>query len=202
MKVEHVEFLVEDRSTEALLRLLLPRMIGNLSHAVYPFEGKTDLLAKLPHRLRGYAAWLPPEHRIVIVVDQDDEDCRVLKRKLEAFAQQAGLPTRARAHRDAVRVIPRIACEELEAWYFGDWSAVCTAYPRVPTTIPSKKQYRAPDDIRGGTWESFERVLQQAGYFPGGLAKIEAARAIAPHMVPARNTSPSFRALRDALQEL
>lgn len=167
MKVEHVEFLVEDRSTEALLSLLLPKMTGDLSHAVYAYEGKQDLLAKLPQRLHGYAAWLPPEHRIVIVIDQDDEDCRELKRRLEAFAQEAGLPTRASSQRDAVRVVPRIACEEIEAWYFGDWEAVCAAYPRVPTTIPSKRQYRAPDSIRGGTWESLERVLQQAGYFPG-----------------------------------
>lgn len=38
--------------------------------------------------------------------------------------------------------------------------------------------------------------------FTSGLRKIEAARVIAEHMVPARNTSPSFCCLRDALRDL
>jgi hypothetical protein len=45
-------------------------------------------------------------------------------------------------------------------------------------------------------------VLQKAGSFSTGLRKIEAARAVAAHMVPERNASPSFRALRDALMEM
>jgi hypothetical protein len=95
-----------------------------------------------------------------------------------------------------------LAIEELEAWYFGDWNAVRKAYPRAAATIPKKAQYRAPDEIKGGTWEVFERVLQQSGYFLNGLRKIEAAAAIAQHMVPVRNSSPSFCALRDALLEI
>ncbi len=43
--------------------------------------------------------------------------------------------------------------------------------------------------------------MQNAGYFPGGLAKVDAANQIAPHMDPARNTSRSFQVLRDALLE-
>jgi hypothetical protein len=63
-------------------------------------------------------------------------------------------------------------------------------------------RYRDPDAIAGGTWEAFERVLRQSGYFRGGLRKVEAARTIAPHIDPARNTSRSFQVLRDALVEL
>lgn len=141
--------------------------------------------------------------RIVIVIDQDDKDCRQLKQQLEADAAAAGLPTRATATPAASYVVVnRIAIEELEAWYFGDWKAVRAAYPRVPAHIGAKAGYRAPDHIKGGTWEAFERVLQQAGYFTGGLRKIEAAHAVASHMVPSRNSSPSFCALRDALQEM
>jgi hypothetical protein len=99
-------------------------------------------------------------------------------------------------------VVNRIAIEELEAWYFGDWRAVRAAYPKVPRNAPQQASFRHPDDIAGGTWEAFERVLQGAGYFGQGLRKVEAARTIAPHLVPRRNTSPSFRALRDALQEM
>jgi hypothetical protein len=39
MTVEHVELLVEEPSMEAALRLLLPRILGELSFEVYPYGG-------------------------------------------------------------------------------------------------------------------------------------------------------------------
>jgi hypothetical protein len=83
--------------------------------------------------------------------------------------------------------------EELESWYFGDWEAVRGAYPRVSPTLPNSRGYRDPDAIRGGTWEALERQLQKAGYFAGGIRKIELARTLAPLMEPDRNTSHSFQ---------
>jgi hypothetical protein len=44
--------------------------------------------------------------------------------------------------------------------------------------------------------------MQRAGYFKGGLRKIEAARTIAPHIDPDRSTSRSFQVLREALTDL
>jgi len=201
VRVEHVEILVEEPSMEAALRVLLPRMIGSLSFEVYPHQCKEDLLQRLPERLRGYATWIPPSWRLVVLVDRDDDDCTRLKARLERMAADAGLATRSASRRSYV-VANRLAIEELEAWYFGDWAAVRAAYPRAPETIPARARYRAPDAIAGGTWEAFERVLQAAGYFAGGLRKIEAARAVAEHMDPSRNRSPSFAALRDALSEM
>lgn len=201
MRVEHVELLVEEPSMEAALRSLLPKLIGALSFEIYQHQGKDDLLARLPERLGGYASWIPDTWRIVVVVDRDDEDCKKLKARLEKIAANAKLATRSVAKKTYV-VVNRIAIEELEAWFFGDWEAVRAAYPKVPATVPAKAKYRAPDGIKGGTWEAFERLLQVAGYFAGGLPKIEAARTVAGHMVPARNKSPSFCALRDALAEM
>lgn len=200
MGVAHVEVLVEEPSAEAALRALLPRILGEVSFEVYPHGCKDELLQRLPERLRGYAAWLPEDWRVVVVVDRDDDDCVALKGRLEAMAQEAGLPTRARGGR--IAVVNRLAIEELEAWYFGDWRAVRAAYPKVSRTVPSQARYRAPDAIQGGTWEAFERVLRAAGYFKTGLRKIEAARAVAAHMDPLRNTSPSFGALHAALTEM
>lgn len=201
MSVEHVELLVEEPSMEAALRLLLPRILGELPFEIYPHQCKEELLARLPERLRGYASWLPETWRIVIVVDRDDDDCKELKAQLENMAAAAGLVTRTKARGNQYALVSRLAIEELEAWYFGDWEAVRAAYPKVPATIPSQAKYRAPDAIKGGTWEAFERVLQRAGYYSSGLRKIEAARAVAANMVPSRNTSPSFRALHGALQD-
>jgi integrase len=203
MTVEHVEVLVEEPSMEATLEVLLPKMLANTIFRIHTHQGKLDLLDKLPAKQRGYFSWIPATWRIVVVVDRDNDDCEDLKRQLEESATQANLPTRSTTKGSAVYVVVnRLAIEALEAWYFGDWKAVCAAYPRVPSTIPAKAGYRAPDKIKGGTWEAFLRVLQEVGYFTTGLRKIEAARAIAEHMVPARNTSPSFCALRDALDEM
>lgn len=187
---------------EAALRILLPKVLGSTSFEVYPHPYKDDLLARLPERLRGYATWIPANWRIVVIVDRDDTPCVKLKTQLEKAASAAELTTRSRARGKPYVVVNRIAIEELEAWYFGDWEAVRASYPRVPATIPSKTKYRDPDAIAGGTWEALERVLQKAGYFSQGLAKLEAARSIAAHMVPERNTSKSFQVLRRALVEL
>ena len=202
MTVEHVEVLVEEPSMEAALRLLLPRMLGATSFGVYVHQCKDDLLARLPERLRGYAQWLPQSWRIVVVIDRDDDDCAVLKETLERMAIETGLVTRTQAGNRTYQVVNRLAIEELEAWYFGDWKAVESAYPRVPVTIPRQSKYRDPDAIKGGTWEAFERILQKAGYFAGGLRKIEAAQAIAAHMDPVHNASKSFQVLRATLLEM
>jgi hypothetical protein len=201
MSVEHVEFLVEEPSMEAALRTLLPGVLGQLSFEIRAFQGKSDLRQELPNRLRGYAAWIPASWRIIVVIDRDGESCQELKADLDGVARDAGMKVRT-GRDNPWQIVNRIAIEELEAWFFGDWAAVRAAYPRVPATIPSKEPYRACDAIRGGTWEAFERVLQQAGYFAGGLRKIEAARAVARHMVPSRNLSPSFGKLREVFAEL
>lgn len=187
---------------EAALRVLLPRVLGDLSHQVYPYQCKDDLLNRLPDRLKGYSAWLPDGYRIVVVVDRDGDDCHELKQRLEQMANHAELRSRSNAGDQPYQVVNRLAIEELEAWYFGDWDAVQAAYPNVPETIPSQAKYRDPDAITGGTWEAFERVLQRAGYFQTGLRKIEVARAVSANWQPQQNRSHSFRVFHDVLQEM
>ena len=202
MTARHVEFLVEEPSMEAFLRALLPRLLPpDRSFDVRVFQGKPDLLRKLENRLRGYAKWLPDDHRIVVMVDRDNDECHALKVQLEEAAGRAGLLTRSRAAGHPWQLVNRVVIEELEAWYFGDWQAVRAAYPRVSAANPNKAPYRIPDAIAGGTWEAFERILKQHGYFTTGLRKAEAARAIAPHIDPARNHSQSFGQFVDAISE-
>lgn len=206
MSVEHVEVLVEERSMAVALEAILPKLLGPISFAVRDFQGKPDLVAKLPQRLRGYAKAASPGLRIVVLVDRDRDDCDDLKAQLEGMAAAAGLRTRTalRSKRGggAWMIVNRIAVEELEAWYFGDWAAVRAAFPRVSANVPRQAPYRNPDAIKGGTAEAFERVLRNAGYFDEGLSKIRAARAVAQRLDPAANTSRSFQVFRDAILEL
>lgn len=208
MTVDHVEFLVEEPSMEAALRSLLPRLLGGISFEIYNHRSKDELLRRLPSRLSGYAkrrsndAWFRDRCRIVVVVDRDGDDCIALKRKIDTLARRAGLALKADSRSENWAVLVRIAVEELEAWYFGDWQAVRAAYAGLSPHVPRQAAYRDPDAIAGGTWEAFERIMQRAGHFAGGLRKIEAARNVAERMDPDVNTSRSFQVFRDAVRQL
>lgn len=200
----HLEIFVEEPSAEAALNHLAPRILGDdVSFQIYVFQGKRNLLAELPSRLRAYARWLPADWRIAVLIDADGVDCVSQKRDLERMAREAGLRPRSDAgSREPFQVLNRLAVEELEAWFFGDLDALRAAYPHVPASLGSRAAYRDCDAIRGGTWEALERELQKAGYHKGGLAKIQAARDISAHMDPARNRSRSFQTFRQGLVDL
>jgi hypothetical protein len=198
--LEKLIVFVEEYSMEAALELLLPKMLGDIEFQIIRFQCKNDLLKNAPDRLKGYAAWLPENWRILVLVDRDDDDCAQLKARLETMAADAGLLTKTQAQPgQRFQVANRIAIEELEAWFFGDWTAVHTAYPRVPATVPQKSGFRDPDRVAGGTWEAMERVLKRAGYFSTGLRKLELARSVAKYMDIQRNRSRSFQALAGAV---
>ncbi len=187
---------------EALLRAWLPSFLPeSSSFNVHPYRGKHALLRKLEARLKGYASWIPDNYRIVVVIDRDSDDCRQLKAQLERNGKNAELRSRSACGDSSWQVATRIAIEELEAWYFGDWQAVRAAYPRVSAHVPDRAAFRNPDAIAGGTKEAFERVLRRSGYFPQGLSTVQAANMIGKHMDPARNRSKSFASFRDVLLE-
>ena len=198
--LEQLIVFVEEPSMEAALQVLLPPLLGPAAFQIIRFQSKDDLLKHAPARLRGYAGWLPASTRILVLVDRDDDDCVTLKARLEASAAAAGLLTKtAAAKGQRFQLVTRIAVEELEAWFFGDWQAVQAAYPKVSPQIPRKAGLRDPDAIGGGTWEALERVLKRAGYFSTGLRKVELARTVARHMDPGRNRSRSFNAFAAAV---
>lgn len=203
MAIDTLYVLVEEPSMEEALQRLLPKMLGpSISAEIRQFQCKDDLLKQLPQRLMGYAQWLPDTAKVLVIVDRDDDDCLQLKAKLEKMTHKAGLGTRQHPIHGQFQVINRIAIEELEAWFFGDWEAVRAAYPKLEESVPKRAGYRDPDAIKGGTWEAMERELQKKGYFKQGLRKLELARSVASHMDPARNQSKSFCCLRDALGQI
>ena len=202
MPASHIEFHVEEVSMEAFLAAWLPSVLPeNCTFGIHAYQGKNALLRKLGDRLKGYSTWMPAEYRIILVVDRDRDECHELKSRLEQICESAGLRSMWAAGGPDWQIVTRIAIEELEAWYFGDWPAVCVAYPRVSPNISNRARYRDPDAIAGGTWEAFERVLRKYGYFKQGLAKVQAATAIGQHVDPARNRSRSFAVFRDAIAE-
>lgn len=197
----HVHVLVEEQSAGVALQILIPSIIGErATYRIITHSGKKDLLAKLPARLRGYRQWIGEGDRLLVLVDRDGDDCRALKALLEDAAAKARLPTRSAAGR--FQILNRIAVEELEAWFLGDAVAVCTAFPRVPSSFHTRARYRDPDAVRGGTWEALRALLSAAGYYQGIFPKLEVSRKIASAMDPSRNRSRSFQIFVEGLIEL
>ena len=75
------------------------------------------------------------------------------------------------------------------------------AYPKVSAHLAKQEPYRDPDAIKGGTWEALERVLQKAGYHPGGLEKYKASSNISQYMNPELNRSKRFQVFYQGLWE-
>jgi len=94
----HLEFFVEEPSAEAALQNLATAILGNdTSFQIHPFQGKRDLLGNLPGRLRAMAKWLPADYCVVVLADNDSDNCHQLKERLERIAQDAGLTSKSTA---------------------------------------------------------------------------------------------------------
>ncbi|MFN0036429.1 MAG: DUF4276 family protein [Saprospiraceae bacterium] len=196
----HLELLLEERSAEAALQNILPAIAPSCSFKTHVFEGKHNLLRRLPNILSGYKSWIGAESKVIVLVDRDNDDCKKLKNDLNDIAEKAGLRIKSR---DAdFQVINRIAVEELEAWFIGDPNAVREAYPKVSKNFERTQKFRNPDAVAGGTGEAFEKLLQRAGYYPTGMPKIEVARNISIHMNPEKNNSQSFKTFVDSVTSL
>ncbi|MCX6701183.1 MAG: DUF4276 family protein [Methanomicrobiales archaeon] len=197
----HFEFLVEEPSIECVLLNIVPKILNpDISFAVHVFQGKQDLLNKLPNRLRGYRGWIQNDSIIVILIDKDREDCHILKKHLDDISKSSGLFTKTAPdeRNSKFQVINRILIEELESWFFGDIDALSSAFPRIPKHLGTKSSYLYPDSIQN-TASVLEGLLKRHGYYPAGMPKIEVANMISPFMVPEQNRSTSFQAFRTGL---
>ena len=151
-----IEFLLEEPSAEAALEIILPKILSaNIYFTCYAFEGRDDLLKKLPVRLKGYKPWIPDDWRIIVLIDRDQNDCFQLKAQLEGIAHDAGFVTKSSpTPAGDFQVVNRLAIEELEAWFFGDVEALRQLIRDVARNLERQARYRDPDAIAGGTYEA------------------------------------------------
>lgn len=205
----HFQFLIEDQSSEVLIREIMNRLIG--SHVKYnscdykSFKGiggftkKTTakethtgkLLNDLAIYLRGFQRSLQGiEAVLIIVLDNDDNNPEHFKNELETLAHDNNI---------TMDHVFCLAVEEAEAWLLGDKEAVLQAYPQSKLKVLNAYI----QDSICGTWE----VLADAVY-KGGLAKIQKTKMpymeigklksewaynISKYMVFEHNLSPSFQ---------
>jgi hypothetical protein len=181
--MSHLVILLEEPSAKAMLEGLVPRIVPEATAVRFiVFEGKQDLEKQLTRKLRAY---LVPEARFVVVMDQDMADCVAVKRRLSGLCTAAG-------HSDAV---VRIACRELESWYLADFPALARAYDRPALLRSSEKaRYRVPDSIVTPSKE-LKAIVPE-------YQKIDGSRKLGKELDPANARSTSFRHLVAAIRSL
>ena len=197
----HIKFFLEEPSAEEALKHILPKILSpHVTYIFHVFEGKEDMLEELPKHLKGHQ-WILDDWRIIVLIDEDREDCHNLKADLEHAPYEAGFVTKSSAApNEDFQVVNRLAVEELEAWFFGDVEALHAAYPRITKTLQHQRKYRNPDAIPGGTYEALEHLLRQKNYYKGRIPKPMVAQNIARHMEPIRNRSRSFQVFIEGLK--
>lgn len=210
----HIEVLVEDSSGAKLVETLLPRVIGPEGEPhtwrIRGYKGigrlpagltkadpaKRALLDQLPRVLSGYGK-TPGIDAVVVVMDNDDRDCKAFLIELQTLLQRCN---------PAPLTLFRLAIEEIEAWLLGDRQALLAAYPKAKKDVLDR--YR--QDSICGTWEMLadaihpggHAAIRKAGWPLPGQVKHEWAERIGPYMDVENNTSPSFGKLRDGLRRL
>lgn len=163
--MKNLVFFVEEPSAEALLEVLLRRLIvqENIFIRYVVFEGKQDLEKKLARKLRG---WKLPNSKFIILRDQDSADCKTVKFNLLKLCPEDKKP----------HTLVRIACHELESWYLGDLEAVehGLELPGI-AKYQVKKRYRNPDSIQAPS-DELERLTKRI------YQKISGSRAIGEYL--------------------
>jgi hypothetical protein len=143
------------------------------------------VLDQLPAKLRAWSHLLEPtSDRVVVLVDLDTDNCVTLLAELNGLREQMNTP----------EYIVRIAIEEVEAWYLGDWEAVRNAFPKAQKKLHATYK----QDSVCGTWEKFQEVIgdpleRKTGwaYAMGGALSVDG-----------RNVSQSFTRFCNAVRRL
>jgi Domain of unknown function (DUF4276) len=179
--MSRIVFLLEEYSMKVLLDGLLPRLFPRLPFLCVPHEGRHDLEKSVPRKLRN---WREPGVRFVVLRDNDGDDCRLLKQGLVQLTRDAG--------RQGALV--RIACQELEAWYFGAPDALAEAFKRADLRgIAAKARFRDPDAIDQPARALAELVEE--------FQKVSGARRMAQTLT-LKNSSQSFQVLIAGIKSL
>ena len=205
----HFEVPVEDESEHIPVDVILRKIPGENgalhSWRVHPYKGtgripnglrgETDsakriLQNRLSKLLRGYGKSLDASS--AGAVDLDDRDYMAFNRELLAVPNTCRLRP---------KTLFGIAIEGIEAWLLGDRTAMKTTYPSAKDAVLDR--YR--QDAICGTWEVLAdavhaggaETLMKEGWPAPGVGKCAWAREIAPHIIPDRNLSPSFKGFPD-----
>jgi hypothetical protein len=175
---------LEEKSACEMLKGVLPRVLPkDMNVQFIVFEGKQDLDRQLARKLRG---WQIPESVFLVVRDQDAADCKVVKNRLVKICRSVN---------NNSQILTRIACHELESFYFGDLTSVEKALHVTLSSFKRRAKYRIPDNIISPSRE-LEKITN------GVYQKIGGSRAIGKIISLDENLSHSFQMLISGIKKL
>ena len=179
-----VVFLVEEPSMQLFLEALFQQLhLPETAYQIKAFRGKQLLLPAIPRLLN---SWREPNTQFFILIDNDNKDCIQLKKRLISDCLQANRSD----------TVVRIVCQELEAWYLGDLSAIKNYNPLKKSFKGQLKQLEdeklAPDEIQRPS-----KVLEA---HLGNLIKSDIAKYMGKHITLEDNSSISFGYFVQALK--
>jgi len=177
-------FFLEELSARVMLEGLLPRVLpAGTDFYCFHFEGKQDLEKQLERKLRG---WMKSDSAFIVLRDQDSANCEEVKKELQDKAISAGRP----------ETVIRIACKELESWYFGDLKAVGEALSLNNLSKHRRSaKYRIPDKIVNPSRE-LETITK------GAYQKVSGSRAIGKVLNSENNSSRSFQVFIEGIEKV
>jgi hypothetical protein len=181
--MNNIVVMVEEASMKVVVEEIAKKLGLKQRTTVLSHQGKTDLEASFPRKLKSWN--MPGETRFVICRDNDGSNCRLLKDKLVESAKASA------KHEFKVRIV----MNELEAWYLGDLPAlehVGLVKPGFAKKYGAKKSFREPERLTNAKQELLKLVKSRG---QNTLAKI-----IAPHLDLEQNAAPSFIQFVSALQ--
>ena len=176
---------LEERSAKEFLNGFLPKCLPEgWNFQLIAHEGKTDLEKSLRRKL---PAWQEPDVKFMVMRDKDAGDCREVKQQLQEICTVAG----------KAETIIRIACYELEAWYFGNLERTGEALGiNNLSKYSGKAAYRIVDDIVKPS-DELDKITRQA------YQKMSGSRAIGNSFeVDDVNTSHSFGVFVRSIRQL
>ncbi|MCA3269094.1 MAG: DUF4276 family protein [Thalassospira sp.] len=163
------------------IKRIRPNAIEGLDYTFNAYNGKRDLMYNCPKQVIGILR--SQKNKVIILVDQDDDDCRILKEELRDSLKKGS--------QERYRV--RIVCRELESWYIGDWLGLKGLYPALTTL--KHADLIAPDSIIKPS-----QILRK---MDSSFKKTEAARRCGSSLlIDSQNKSYSWQMARNAIEEM
>ena len=183
--------LTEELSIKNIFDIVLPQILPqDIRFRILVHQGKNDLEHALMKKIASLSKI--EGSKILITMDQDNNDCKQLKQKLENLIKEKCI----------CNYKIRIVCKELESWLLGDLSAIEKAFPRFKRELYAEKaQIRDVDKIREKPTDFLLRIIPDFKDREK-LPKLEFSKKIAPFMDIKKNNSKSFNHTISAIKQL
>ena len=201
----HILLLVEGGSEERFMRTFLPHLgfKADVDFFLRSYGGRAHWKSRTRKDLRG---WKTPEVRKFIIQQDQEElsnDCKKVKQDILNWVKE-------QCPKQSKRLLVRITCRELEAWYLGNPDALWEAFPEASGPVRKRvlsKCKNTPDGTREKPSEILRGVAGRDAQFPKKNAARDMGDILGRKCAEdtgegfGGNLSPSFRCFVRTMRE-